>query len=373
MVRIGFDAKRVFKNQTGLGNYGRMVVEGLSRCRPDYDIVLFTPSSDGIYKHLFDNSNNVSVVEPHGIANVFSRCWRLMSYGVNSISDLSIFHGLSQELPVKLQESVKKVVTIHDLIAWRYPQYFSVFDRNIYKAKISRACRVADSVVAVSQQTADDLVNILNVPSEKIRVIYQSCNDIFRHQYSENQIAEVRKKYGLPKKYVVCVGTIEQRKNQVSVVRMLKYLPDDVQLVLVGRKTSYYGDVESVISAENLANRVVVVDNVDFKDLPIFYSQAEVSVYMSLFEGFGIPVLESLTCGTPVVTSNLSSMPEAGGDAALYANPENPYEIASQCMNIIGNSDFRAGFQKRAENHCAKFHPEKIISELINLYESLVK
>ena len=179
--------------------------------------------------------------------------------------------------------------------------------------------------------------------------------------------------YHLPEKYVVCVGTIEERKNQRTVVKAISKLPQDIHLVIVGRQRGrYYYEVMSEIKAQKLTNRVHFVSNADFEDFPALYANAIASVYMSHFEGFGIPILESMCCDTPVVTSNVSSMPEAGGDAALYASPDNPDEVAQQLMRIIEDPNLRADLVAKGRVQREKFSQKKVIADLYNLYTTLV-
>ncbi len=370
-MKLAFDAKRIFKNRTGLGNYGRMITKALLNLRQDVEMFLCTPSSKGDYQNIFQEYNNAHIIEPRCKNRVFSTIWRLFNEGINCKSDIDIFHGLSQEIPLFIPKKVKKIVTIHDLIPWRYPHYFSLFDRIIYKNKVQFACKSADKIIAISQQTASDLIDILNVPSEKINVILQSCDDIFRKPISNQDVLDIRQKYSLPERFIVSVGTIERRKNQVSIVKAMKWLPEDVDIVFLGKKTDYAKEVIEQAQTLKVTSRIRIIDNAQFSDFPSIYSAAELSVYMSVFEGFGIPILESLMMGTPVVASGVSSMPEAGGDAALYAEANNPESIAFQCNKILGNNNFKEDFLPKAVAHCSKFSPDKIVLQIYNLYEKV--
>ena len=286
---------------------------------------------------------------------------------------VDIFHGLSHELPHGIPHSIKRVVTMHDLIVWRYPQYYRPFDRLAHRVKQRHSCRIADAVVAISESTKQDLIKYMHVPESKIHVIYQSCDPIFWQPITVDERHDITKMYHLPEKYVVCVGTIEERKNQRTVVKAIAKLPQDIHLVIVGRQRGrYYYEVMSEIKAQKLTNRVHFVSNADFEDFPALYANAIASVYMSHFEGFGIPILESMCCDTPVVTSNVSSMPEAGGDAALYASPDNPDEVAQQLMRIIEDPNLRADLVAKGRVQREKFSQKKVIADLYNLYTTLV-
>ena len=370
---IGFDAKRAFQNYTGLGNYSRMLICGLAQQYNKVRAFLYSPSMTGEYKSYFSSFANISTRQPSGIDKHFPNTWR--SYGVSMHlkgDKVDIFHGLSHELPHGIPHSIKKVVTMHDLIVWRYPQYYKPFDRIVHRSKQRYACRVADIVIAISEQTKCDLVKFLKVPESKIKVIYQSCDDIFWQPITEEAKAEVRSTYDLPEKYIICVGSIENRKNQLAAVEALTELPEDIHLVIVGHPHgSYIHLLNSEIKRKHLASRVHIISDADFGDFPALYANAIASLYISLFEGFGIPILESLCCDTPVVTSNTSSMPEAGGEAALYASPNNPHEIAQQLQRIIDDPQFRNELIEKGRRQREAFAPKKIISDFYSLYTTL--
>lgn len=371
---IGFEAKRAFKNNTGLGNYSRMLICGLAGEHNDVRSFLYSPDMDGEYRRYFTGYANISTRMPSGIDRLVPNLWRSFGVSMHLKGDkVDIFHGLSHELPHRIPRSIKKVVTMHDLIVWRYPQYYSFFDRVIHRIKQRHSCKNADVVVAISEQTKSDLVKMMRIPESKIRVIYQSCDPQFWQPVSQDDIAEARKTYQLPEKYIVCVGTIEERKNQVNLIKAMSQLPADVHLVIVGRPHGkYISNVHAEIRKQGLKDRVHIVSNAAFEDFPAFYAGSICSAYVSRFEGFGIPILESMCCDTPVVTSNVSSMPEAGGDAALYASPDDVAEIAKQLNSIVQNPQLRAELVEKGRVQREKFAQKKIISDFYNLYRSLL-
>ena len=371
---IGYDAKRAFQNSTGLGNYSRILVCGLAQEHQDIRAFLYSPHMDGEYAKYFTSYANISTRKPTHIDRYFPDIWRRFGVTVHLKGDkVKIFHGLSHELPHGIPHSIKRVVTMHDLIVWRYPGFYKPFDRMVHRMKQRHSCRIADVVVAISEQTKRDLIEYLQVPEEKIKVIYQSCDPMFWKPVSDSDRAYVHETYNLPEKYIICVGSIEERKNQVNVVRALAQLPDDVHLVIVGKNHGgYQSAVHSAIRSQGLTDRVHILKDADFEDFPALYACAYASVYMSLFEGFGIPILESMCCDTPVVTSNVSSMPEAGGDAALYADPKNPKEIADRLRELLENPALRQQLVEKGRAQREKFSQHKVVSDLYNLYTTLV-
>lgn len=370
-MKIGFDAKRAYKNNTGLGNYSRMIISSMS----DDDLLyLFTPDTKGRYKDLFSDLKNVSVVTPKGLWRLVPGLWRTFGIAPQIRRlNLDVYHGLSHELPRGRVGETRLVVSMHDLIVWRYPKQFPFVDRLIYKLKQRHSCRRADTIVAISEQTAHDLVEIMGTDSAKIKVVYQSCDTIFRQPVSDEQRAAVREKYSLPDKYLLCVGTIEQRKNQAAIVRALSGVDAGIHLVIVGKKTGYYETVKETVCELGIGSRVHFLNGVDFADFPALYSEAFASVYMSIFEGFGIPVLESLSCGTPVIASCRSSIPEVGGDAALYADPDNPKEIVDRIHLLLGDKELYDTMRLRGKNQAARFSPDSIVSDLQSLYVALAE
>lgn len=365
---IGFDAKRAFCNATGLGNYSRMVIGGLAALHPEMPIRLFTPYRENAFMSCFDAYDNIKVIEPK-IRIGTNALWR--SYGVAKTirnEALDLFHGLSHELPHGLPENLPTMVTMHDLAVWRYPQFFPFPDRKIYQKKQRYACERADMIIAISEQTKKDLVEILNVPQEKIRVVHQSCQDHFWQPVAEADLLHVRAKYKLPERYALCVGTVEERKNQVSVVKAIKKVDDNLSLVIVGKKRPYVRTVEDEISKLDLSGRVILLEDVAGDDLPALYTSAVCSIYMSVFEGFGIPVLESLCCGTPIVCSNVSSLPEVGGEAAMLADPTDSEAIADAIGRLASDAEFRQMKSTMSRQQAALFTKEKVIADLIGVY-----
>lgn len=288
--------------------------------------------------------------------------------------NVQLYHGLSHELPHRIPSKIKKIVTVHDLVSWRFPQYFSPIDAWIHRVKMLHSCKIADVVVAISNQTKSDLVEFMKVPENKIRVLYQSCDPMFWQPVEASDIEIVKEKYLLPEKYVIAVGTIEERKNQLAVVEAMDKLPDDIHLILVGKRRGKYGSqVAEEVAKQGFTSRIRMIENADFEDFPALYANSMASVYMSKFEGFGIPILEAMCSGTPVLTSNCSSMPEVGGDAVLYADPNSVDDIAAQLKRLVGDEALRADLLKKAEVQKQKFSEKRVTAAFHDLYTELIE
>lgn len=364
-MRIGFDAKRAFNNHTGLGNYSRFVIEALLKYAPQNEYLAYTP------KPPKTNSVGLQLAPKLPTILIGSGIWR--SWLINNDlqrDNLDIYHGLSNEIPFGIKKSgVKSVVTIHDLIFLRYPELYPFIDRVIYNKKFRYACENADVIVAVSQQTKDDIMEFYKIPAERIKVIYQDCQSIF-HQKADNQLIEgLKKKYSLNKPYIICVSSFSERKNQKRLVKAFQQLGlKDYELVLVGGKSKY---AEEILNNSSLGVGVKLLYGVPSSDLPALYQVAKLCVYPSFFEGFGIPIVEALHSGVPVVAATGSCLEEAGGEGALYANPLDISDLAEKMQQILTNEPLRNDLILKGKEHIKQFSAERIAEQLVELYQEL--
>lgn len=368
-LRIGFDAKRAFNNQTGLGNYSRFVIEGMVKEFPQHEYYLFTPTIKPGFAGFMQGYDNVHIITPqHFLGKAFKSLWR--TYALTALSNklnLDIFHGLSNELPANIEAfKGRKMVTIHDLIFMRYPHYYKSIDRAIYKRKFKTACVHADVVVAASDQTAGDLISFFGIDPGKIKVVYQGCDRQFGHRVSDIEKQEVQAKYRLPSSFIVCIGTIEQRKNQLTVLKAFHQANVDLSLVFVGRQTEYARQLHQYIAQHQLQDKVRFVEGAAFADFPAFYQMAALAIYASEFEGFGIPVLEGLKSNTNMIVANTSSLPEVGGGAVTYFEAGNEQQLSGLIEKVL-YSDFNTD---KVSEQLAKFDTGLLMQQLNTLYQS---
>ena len=373
-MNIGFDAKRVVQNNTGLGNYGRYAIEILSRYYPDNQYFLFAPKRkenerlDTILKQ-----KNVSFVFPSGISRFAPNIRRTIGFWKDLLNNrIEIFHGLSNELPLLTGHlKIKSVVTIHDLIFLRYPEFYNPIDRWIYRWKFRRACRVADKIIAVSECTKRDIISFFSVPEEKIAVIYQGCHPQFRQSVPEEKKHEIREKYKLPHRFLLYVGSIEPRKNLLTAVKALCRLPEEIQLVAIGRTTPYQAKAEAYARQSGVESRLHIRNDIPFDDLPAIYQSAAVFLYPSFFEGFGIPVIEALSSEVPVIAATGSYLEEAGGPNSIYVNPEDDRELAARILEILSDEALANRMKTAGKLYVKKFDDEQIASEIIHIFQTL--
>ena len=376
-MRIGFDAKRAVQNYTGLGNYSRYIVKNLCRFYPQNEYILFAPrrKQNEQLSRLFEDYKQIHVVYPiQYLWRKLSSLWRVWRVTTRLKSDsIQIFHGLSNELPLNIRSSkVKSVVTIHDLIFLHFPQYYKPIDRNIYTYKFRKACQNADKIIAISECTKRDIIQLFNIAEDKIEVIYQGCDESFHKEVSVEKKKEVKAKYNLPDQYILNVGSIEERKNVLLAVKALTQLPENIHLVIVGKRTPYTQKVDSFIQNNKLQDRVHIYSNVSFKDLPAFYQQAEIFVYPSRYEGFGIPMIEALHSGIPAIGATGSCLEEAGGPESVYVDPDNTIGLINSIKDIMSNPEKRTKMVSYGKEYVKQFSDEEQTRHLISIYKLLI-
>lgn len=378
-MRIGFDGKRAVQNFTGLGNYSRYIADILCQFYPENEYVLYAPKkreNNRLNKLTEQYQQLLQLAYPStSFWKKFSSLWRI--WGVTRQLEkerIDIFHGLSNELPLNIHKSqIRSVVTIHDLIFLRYPQYYQPIDRKIYTYKFRKACENADKIIAISECTKRDIIKYFGIPSDKIEVVYQGCDLSFTRPVTEEKKREVRTKYQLPDHYILNVGSIEERKNALSAVEALVMLPEHIHLVIVGRRTEYTDRIERFIKENNLQERVRIISNVSFDDLPAFYQLAEIFVYPSRFEGFGIPIIEALYSNIPVVAATGSCLEEAGGPDSIYVHPDDIKGMADAFKQIYSDPVKKKNMIEKGLKFARHFSEEKQAEEILNIYKKLMK
>ena len=366
---IGFDAKRIVRNGTGLGSYGRTLVSDLSAY--PFSLRLYAPDEGRAeFRSQVLGPSNVNLLTPRS-SIMPGALWR--SYGI--VRDLQrdgvqLYHGLSGELPIGIKRSgIKTVVTIHDLIFLRHPEFYHPIDVKLYTWKFRQTLKEADHIIAISECTKRDILYYSDYPVSQIDVIYQSCGTRFKTVTTQEERSATKKKFQLPERFILNVGTVETRKNVLLAVKALLQLPEELSLVIVGRKTKYYENIVlPYIRKYSLENRVMVLSGVADQDLPAIYQQAECFVYPSRYEGFGIPIIEAIQSGLPVVAATGSCLEEAGGPYSLYVHPDNDEALARFILQAISEREQRVGQSKQ---YIQRFENDMIARQLSEKYHHL--
>jgi len=382
-MNIGYDGKRAFQNKTGLGNYSRSLLSILNRYFPQLQYTLFAPKKTNLFD--IDSYHNFQTIQPQ---NFFYKklpsLWRRIGI-VKQIDQahLDIYHGLSNELPKNIEKlNIKTVVTIHDLIFERFPKTYHLDERYTHRWKIKRACKIADAVIAISEQTKNDLIELYGVSPQKITVCYQSCNPIFEKTISEIEKSNVKKKYHLPDQYFLFVSSITARKNLIAICRAMIILKDTlaIPLVIIGDGKIEKNEVKQLMKENGIEHRLLFLNELSAAkedsftsaaDFPAVYQQAFALVYPSIFEGFGLPILEAMWSGLPVICSSVSSMPEVAEDAALYFSPEDTNQLAQHLQAIASDQQLAKILKDKGREQAKKFSTENYANQIIKIYKSL--
>ena len=352
MTKIGYDAKRYFHNKTGLGNYSRTLVQAVKEQRPEVEAMLYDSKS-------------------------FERTFRL---GRKAAAEgCLLFHGLSNELPRDIKKAgIPSVVTMHD-VAWRtFPDMYTVFDRRIYDIKYGWSARNATHVVCISQSTKRDVMRFYGVPEERISVIYQPVQQLFYTPTTDEEARRICNRtlpYTKGRESILTVGSINSRKNLMGMVQALEGLPATERplLVVVGNGREYRTRVERYIDSHGLRNSVRIETGIhDARTLQALYTRARCLMYPSFYEGFGLPVVEASLQGCPVITSNVSSLPEAAGPAAIQVEPTAVSQMTNALRRLLASDKECRERGEAARQYCMEhFAPERLTRQMLALYDSL--
>lgn len=358
MYKIGFDAKRYYHNRTGLGNYSRTLVAALKEQYPD------------IGHKLYDSKS----IE------------RTFSLGRQAVKDgCLLFHGLSNELPRDIVKSgIPSIVTMHD-VAWRtFPDMYTFFDRHIYDWKYGWSAKNATHVVCISESTKRDVMRFYHVPAERISVIYQPVQQCFYAAIADDEATRIAlnalpylNDNGKVRPFIITVGSINSRKNLLGMVKAFNRVPEEERpiFVVVGNGREYRSTVESYIAENRLEEWIHIESNIhEASVLQALYAKALLLMYPSFYEGFGLPVVEAALQRCPVITSNVSSLPEAAGPGAIQVNPSSDEQIAEALLTLLRNPAERKERGDKGYDYCmSHFHPAVLTGQMKELYDSLVK
>ena len=365
---IGYDAKRIVRNGTGLGSYGRTLVNDIA-ADDSLQLRLYAPDEgrDDLRNQILSRQNISFCYPAHSVMPFHKATWRTKGIVQDLRRDgVQLFHGLSGELPLGIRKSgIKSIVTIHDLIFLRHPEFYNWIDTKIYAWKFRQTIREADHIIAVSECTKRDIIELGQVNEHRISVIYQSCAPRFSVSPSQHEEGKLSR-------YILSVGSIEARKNILLAVKALPYLPEDICLVIVGRHTKYTDEVTAYAKANGLDHRVRILHGVSDEELPALYAGAEAFVYPSFYEGFGIPIIEAISCGLPVVACTGSCLEEAGGPDSLYVAPNDAEGMAQAIRQSLRGAEDREQRIVRSREYIRRFEGRDVASQVINLYHNLL-
>jgi len=383
-MNIGFDAKRAYHNNTGLGHYSRTLIRLLADYYPEHEYFLFNPKRTSRYNL---KGRNLHEILPKGFSDTLLRAaWRSSWIKKDLIrTKIDLYHGLSHEVPIGIKKTgIKSVVTIHDLIPERYPGQYNPIDVKIYRRKFLYACQQADKIIAISDQTRRDIMEFYKIPGDKIEICNQSCSPVFSVLVGEEEKKRIAEKYNLPQQFFLSVGSVVERKNLLNVCKAFFLLRNDldIPLVVIGDGGKYKQQVKDFILQHDLEKKIIFLSGhknaksdpafLSTADLAVIYQSAIAMVYPSFFEGFGAPVLEALWSRLPVITSNVSCLPEVGGPGSFYVDPNSATEIADAMKKIYWDKELVTRMKEKGIEHTKKFTPSAYAASVMDVYKSLI-
>ncbi|MFB0508911.1 MAG: glycosyltransferase family 4 protein, partial [bacterium] len=381
LMHIAIDTLSAKSLHHGMGVYVTNLVNRLVKIGAEHRFILYLTRRNADYINSSNNIKRIFITSNRPLRIAWENS--LLPFSLQK-EGVSVFWGPSNFLPsIKF---CKYAVTIHDITAISFPDYYPALRRFHYKSSILNSVRVADRIIVVSTQTKNDVIQYFKVPEQKVTVIHNGLDERFLNQAitdpcAEQRIApQLKEKYCLPDSFIFTLGVLEPKKNVANLVRAyalakkmnLGFLP---KLVVGGSKEYGWKNREffQAVAEFKLEDDVKFTGRIDNEDLSAIYQAATVFVFPSIYEGFGLPVIEAMACGTPVITSNTSSLPEIAGDAAILVNPYEPREIADALFQVLTNEIRRQAMIEKGRKNASRFSWDKAAQEILQVFEEAYK
>lgn len=367
-MKIGIISEPLNQNLTGIGNYTYKIISELNKINHNGKINIYLINS--VHTELFRYMDELI------IRNIFNRVLKTYLWYPYAIiklnrekTDLNLIHNPSQ-IPTFFKPKQKYVITVHDITPLLFPKEHKSGKSFIYRLLFPRTLKTADKIITVSHNTKQDIINYFKTPDEKIKVIHLAADKKYQ-PLNKEIISKFKEKYNLDFPFLLYVGTLEPRKNIPTLIKSIYKLKKNNlphKLVIAGKKGWKYKSIFSLIEELDLQNDVIFTGYVPDVDLPALYNAADMFVYPSLYEGFGLPPLEAMACGCPVITSNTSSLPEVVGDAGIMIDPHDVDELAEAIYEVLTNDGLKANMVEKGLDRAKTFSWERTANETFNLY-----
>ena len=371
-MKVGIISDRLNRPLTGVGNYVYNLINELSKIDNE-NIYLINYKENNLFPEL----NKIIIKNPFKkFPKKYSYYfWHLyLNYYINHKKlDLDIIHSPENASLFINLKNKKKIITIHDIMPFYFPNMYDFITHHRYKLLFAYTLKTSDKIIAVSYNTKKDLIKLFKIPENKIKVIYEAASENFK-PLKENDVNTVKQKYNLNYPFILYVGGLAPNKNVERLIKAyykLKKRRIKHKLVITGVKRYKYKSIFETIEKLNLQKDVIFTSYVPDEDLPALYNAADLFVYPSLYEGFGLPPLEAMACGTPVITSNTSSLPEVVGDAGIMINPYSVDELANKMYEVLTNDGLREELSKKGLERAKLFSWKKCAEEHLKVYEEV--
>ncbi|MCL4385561.1 MAG: glycosyltransferase family 4 protein [Actinobacteria bacterium] len=374
-MKIAIDATIVRKENTGTGFYIINLLNGLLKKDNKNEYIVFIDGNVA-NKLLKIKKDNFKIINKN-FRYKFSRIlWQLFLLPiVLKKNKVDVLHSSNYVTPL-YKLGFKIIVTIHDLTFLLFPEKYTIMKRLFYKIMIPFFVKVSDKIIAISNNTKTDILKYFKLNDDKVTIVYACCSENFNNIVDEIKAKEVLLKYEIKKDYMLFVGMIEPRKNIISILRAFKEIDKDINadLIIAGKKGWYFKEIEEFmknVKNMDLKNNIIFTGYVPEEDMKYLFQKALFFIFPSFYEGFGLPPLQAMACGTPVITSNISSLPEVVGKAAILINPYDLHDLSESMKFLYFNSEKRKELSNLGLEQCKKFNIDNIAINVIKIFESL--
>jgi glycosyltransferase involved in cell wall biosynthesis len=372
-MKIGIDGRAAkWYHGTGIGTYTNQLIQSLSNVDSDNNYLIFMPQCNSIenlknnFKTSFvDSTSSNSFWDDVNVPNILNN------------TDIELYHVPQNGVGLSENITCKKVITLHDIIPLRMPETVSDRYLRIFNNELPKILKNCDGIITVSNFSKDDIAKEFDFPSENIYVTPLAAQDIYRPLSKCQSKDFITKKYGIQEDFILYVGGFSPRKNIIGLIEAYANLPNKLKetfkLVITGKKGASYEKYRNRAEELHVSNSVVFTDFIPIEDMPLFYNATEVLVYPSFYEGFGLPPIEAMACGTPVIASNVTSLPEVCYESALFIDPNDIDALSYDIERVLSNSLLRLTMVKKSLTRSKNFSWNKTALDTISAYESILK
>lgn len=378
---LGIDGSSLLAAKTGIGIYTDRLLYGLRSC-PDISVKIYLPMP---FINPQKRSRSLAgVADTYPWAEITTQTlptpkmqrW-IWGHGdflpiERTLGAVDVYHGTSFVMPPL--KAAKGVMTIYDLTFMLFPE-FHTRETQRFSKEIHRYAERSDCIIVISEQTRQDVVSFLNISDDRVRVTLLAADGRYRVIDDRHLVTSAAAAYGIDREYILYTGTLEPRKNILTIIRAFHAVKRELnvphRLVLAGKKGWLYDDVFAEVRALGLEHEVIFTGYVPDEDLPFLYNGADLFVYPSFYEGFGLPPLEAMACGCPVVASNTSSLPEVVGDAGLLVDPRHHDELAAAMARVLGDSELARDMRRRGVERAATFSWDRCAQQTLSIYRDV--
>ena len=371
-MKIAIDATIIRKENTGTSFYIINLINGLAKIKDGNDYYIFM--NNELFKEFFNfENNNFHIINKNFKNRIFRVIWQffLFPFELKKLK-VRVLHSPNYITPL-FKLGFKVIVTIHDLTFYLFPEKFTVTKRLFFKYMLPLFIKISDKIIAVSNNTKKDILKFFKICERKVIVTFESYPEYYTYNNDSND-QNILTKYGIGSKYLLFVGMIEPRKNILSILKSFKEIDSDLELdlVIAGKKGWYYKEIELYLEKLlriGIKNKIIFTGYVSEPELKYLYQNAFIFIYPSIYEGFGLPPLQAMACKVPVIISNLSSLPEVVGNAAIMVNPYDIDKISEAIRTLYNDLDKRSELVNKGVIQAKKFSLENFAKNTIDVYK----